>query len=353
MLCRSKTLRILRRILSRKKVINLALQGGGAHGAFTWGVLDRFLDDPRIEIEGISAASSGAMNAAIFAYGMSLGGRDAARELLERFWKSVANKVDFTVPGAPLPRQTNSHDISPWLNAYIELSRIFSPYLMNPLGINPLRDILNELIDFEHLRHRCKIKLFIASTRVRSGKIAIFRNEALSKEVLLASACVPSIHHAVNIDGEPHWDGGLSGNPAVFPLIFNCRHKDIVIVTLQPLMRPQTPTTGKAIWERMTEFAFNATFLREMRAIADLKLQAQDSAFAFGHIDRKFRRLKLHLIEGGEVMAQLSHLSRFNARLSFLQSLRAKGREYADDWLAETYQKIGTLSTFDVASQFY
>ncbi|MGQ0593921.1 MAG: patatin-like phospholipase family protein [Gammaproteobacteria bacterium] len=338
----------------RTKVINLALQGGGAHGAFTWGVLDRLLEDERIEIEGISGSSSGAMNAVMVAYGLALDGPKGARAHLARFWEAVGSRVPFNSEPHPsgLPINGSEKAALPWLQAYIALSRALSPYLVNPWNLNPLRAIIEDLVDFDWLRAQAPIKLFVASTRVQSGKMVVFQNAQLSAEVLLASACVPSLHHAIEIEGEVYWDGGFSGNPAVFPLIFECRHADVVIVMLHPLQRPVTPSTAQAIWERMTEMAFNATFLREMRAIGELKAHASKSLIAFGAIERRFRRLRCHLIEGEELMAGLTPSSRFNPRMSFLRTLRDQGRAHAERWLDETFDNLGNCTTFDIAARF-
>ncbi|MGQ0657836.1 MAG: patatin-like phospholipase family protein [Chromatiales bacterium] len=338
---------------SNEKTVNLALQGGGAHGAFTWGVLDRLLEDTRVRIEGISATSSGAMNAVMIANGLATGGRVGAREKLAAFWEMIARRSPFDPTGSGMLAMFGAPqaDPPPWMQAYIGLSRTLSPYVVNPLDINPLRDILSQIVEFDRLRDGCPIKLFVSATRVNSGKIRIFRNNELKVEVLLASACVPSLHHAVEIDGEAYWDGGFSGNPALFPLIFECRGEDIVIVMLHPLERSKVPTSAKAIWEHMTDLAFNSAFLREVQAIAHMKTHA-DRLWGFGPIERRFRRLKLHLIEGEALLGQLSHSSRFNARLSFLEHLRDQGREHASQWLEGQFSQVGSRSTLNIAEHF-
>lgn len=336
-----------------KKRINLALQGGGAHGAFTWGVLDRLLEDDRIEFEGITGTSSGAMTAAVMAYGLISGGREHARALLSRLWEAIADMVPFEPPeNSVLDLMQRPQDPNPWLQAYVDLARTFSPYFLNPTGYNPLRALLAELIDFERLRAGCPIKLFVGTTRVRSGKAEVFRNPQLSTEVLLASACVPSLHHSVEIEGEPYWDGGFSGNPPILPMILETRCKDIAVIMLHPMSRPGVPMTSKAIWERMTELAFHSTFLREMRIIGKLMTLATTSVFPFGNIERRFRKLRFHLIEEEELMAQLSHGSRFNVRRSFLTMLRNQGRAKAETWLAQTYSRIGVGSSIDFLERF-
>jgi NTE family protein len=332
--------------------MSLALQGGGAHGAFTWGVLDRLLESGQIDVEGISATSSGAMNAVVMAQGMTAGGPERAREELAKFWETVAERSPFELPTPGVFGLMGGGTEPPtWMQAYVGLSRTLSPYVMNPLDINPLRDILRERMDFDRLRADCTIKLFIAATRVSTGRIRIFRNEELSVEALLASACVPSVHHAVQIDGESYWDGGFAGNPALFPLIYECRSEDIVIVMLHPLQRDKTPTSAKAIWEHMSEIAFNTAFMREMHSIAQLKHQAEQ-LWGFGPVERRIKRLKLHLIEGEDSLSELSHLSRFNARWSFLKHLRDRGRDHASQWMEEEFPKVGSRSTLDLQTHF-
>ncbi len=342
------------RVWRRSKAINLALQGGGAHGAFTWGVLDRLLEHEGITIKSVSATSSGAMNAVMLAYGLADGGPEGARALLAQFWARVASQVPFAAPNRNAINRLEGPALepTPWFQGYLEFARVFSPYVANPAGHNLLRDIVGDLIDFDRLRRRCPVKLFIAATRVRSGKIEIFRNPALSLEALMASTCIPTLHHAVEIEGEPYWDGGFSGNPAVLPLIFECHHPDIVIVMLHPASRPDTPVTGKAISEHMTELAFNSAFLREMGILSELKVLAEKGLFPFGRIERRLRRVRFHLIEKDELLPQLSPASRFNTREPFLQLLRDQGREHAERWLEQTYREIGIRSSFDYGARF-
>lgn len=338
-------------MLQSKKPLSLALQGGGAHGAFTWGVLDRLLEIGQIDVEGISATSSGAMNAVMMAQGLTLGGPDRAREELTRFWETVAERSPFEMPAPGVFGLISGAEPPTWMQAYLGLSRSLSPYVINPFDINPLRDLLREKVDFDRLRSDCDIKLFVAATRVSTGRIRIFKNDELSVDALLASACVPSLHHAVQIDGESYWDGGFAGNPALFPLIYECRSEDIVIVMLHPLQREKTPTSAKAIWEHMSELAFNTAFMREMQSIAHLKQQAEQ-LWGFGPVERRIKRLKLHLIEGEDSLSDLSHTSRFNARWSFLTHLRDRGREHASQWLEEEFPQVGTRSTLDLETHF-
>ncbi len=318
--------------------INLALQGGGAHGAFTWGVLDRLLEEQRLRVEGISGTSAGAMNAVALAHGLVTGGREGAREALANLWGSVADQLSSLSPvGSGLARLSDRNgDLSPLMHAFIAFTRFFSPSQLNPLGVNPLRNILRSQVDFELLRKRCPLKLYIAATQVRTGQLRLFETRELTAEMVLASACLPSLHHPVEIDGEVYWDGAYSANPAVFPLAEHCRARDVVVVLLNPLSRPQIPRTSRDIYNRITELSFNATFLREMRAIASAK-QGQSFGLYFGHRStRRIRRARFYLIEATELMSELKLGSQLSIHASFLNMLKDQGRAHAGRWL-ETY----------------
>jgi NTE family protein len=319
-----------------EKVIGLALQGGGAHGAFTWGVLERLLEEERLRIEGISGASAGAMNAVLLAYGLTQGGRDQACSILTRFWKQLAEATRLS-PLQPtlLDKLTGRQGLewSPGFRATEALSQVLSPYELNPLNLNPLRDILLELVDFARLRAECPIKLFIAATQVRTGSLRVFRTEELSVEVLLASACLPRVHQAVEIDGEAYWDGGYSGNPPLFPLIWNCRTRDIVVVVLGPLHRRSVPRSASDIRSRESELMFMAAFLREIGAIAQAKQELERELFTFGRLERRLKRATLHLIEAEDLLGGLSPTSRLNTSWDFLMMLRDHGRAQAEQWV--------------------
>lgn len=220
------------------KTINLALQGGGAHGAYTWGVLDRLLEDDRIEIEGISGTSAGAMNAAVLAAGLTEGGRDKARERLAEFWHGVSEADKLSpVQRSPWDYLTGNYrvDQSPGVHFLQSLVRAFSPYQLNPWNYNPLRGLLDRVVDFEALREASPIKLFIAATNVRTGKARIFHSDDLSTDALLASACLPELFQAIEVDGEAYWDGGYVGNPSIYPLIYHCGSQDVLLVQIIPL----------------------------------------------------------------------------------------------------------------------
>jgi NTE family protein len=243
------------------KRVNLALQGGGAHGAFGWGVLDKILEDGRLGIEGLSATSAGSMNAAVYAHGWIRGGTDGAREALEKFWRGIADAGRLL---QPLP----GLDLSPLYPLVQSLTAALSPYQFNPFNFNPLRDLLAKTLDFNAI-HACdSLELFICATNVRTGQPRVFRNEQVTIDALMASACLPFLFQAVEIDGEHYWDGGYMGNPALYPLIYHTESRDVVIVHINPILRPQLPTTAADIHNRLNEITFNSSLLRELRAIA-------------------------------------------------------------------------------------
>jgi NTE family protein len=239
---------------SNLKRINLALQGGGSHGAFAWGVLDRLLEDNCIDFDGISATSVGAVNATVLAYGLAVGGRAGARHALAHIWRRVASPLQPTL----FDRLTGNQSLetSPAFVQFDIMTRLFSPYQLNPFNINPLRSILCDTVDFDAIRNaHCPIKLFLSATNVRTGKIRVFDNDEIGPDAVLASACLPFLFQAIEIDGEHYWDGGYMGNPAIFPLIYNCDSRDVVIVHINPIERPDVPKTPGEILNRITKSA--------------------------------------------------------------------------------------------------
>ena len=328
------------------KQLALALQGGGSHGAYTWGVLDRLLEDDRIEIEGISGASAGAMNAVVLAHGFMVGGREGAREALNRFWGSVSEKLGHNglaaASAVPVP--------DPTARAYLFLTRFFSPYQLNPLNVNPLRDIVSEQVDFERLRSKCRMKVFISATRVSDGALKIFPREELTLDALLASACIPSVHHSVEVDGIAYWDGGLTANPPLSVLFYKCNARDLLVVVLNPQGSEKIPSTAEAIGERLSQIGFSSTLSAELQSIALAKAEAERSRFSFGRLDRKLRRLNIHLIDSAQYMAKLAPASRYNTDAGFIGALRDEGRASADAWLKRNFRAIGTRSTFALGS---
>lgn len=325
--------------------IDLALQGGGAHGAFTWGVLDRLLEEPWLRIEGISGTSAGAMNAAVMVDGFTAGGPEAARAGLEAFWSRVSEAARFSpFQRGPLDVLTGrwTLDSSPMFITMDLVSRLFSPYDLNPGGLNPLSEILAERIDFPRLA-KAPIKLFVTATNVHTGRGRVFRNAELRPEVLLASACLPTLFQAVEIDGEPYWDGGYSGNPTLTPLVRECSASDTIIVPINPIERPGTPRSARDILNRLNEISFNATALKELRMIALLK-QVAPQGDSEGAV---WASMRIHRIRN-DGMVELGYSSKLNAEWAFLTMLRDRGRAAADEFLQAHADDLGKRSTLDL-----
>jgi NTE family protein len=335
------------------KPINLALQGGGAHGAFAWGVLDRLLEDGRIAIEAISATSAGAMNAAVLAYGFAIGGADGARAKLEEFWRetSRAGELYSPVRSFPWEKWLNGHSMeqSPSFAMFEAMTRVFSPYQLNPFDFNPLRDVLVRVIDFDRLC-RCNetTRLYISATNVRTGKIRVFHNQEMSPDAILASACLPYIFKAVEIDGEHYWDGGYMGNPAIFPLIYHSKSKDVVLIHINPIERAKLPTTSSEIFNRINEISFNSSLMREMRAIAFVTKLIDDGALD----ENTYSRMRIHAVRSDADMSALSVASKLNPDWDFLCHLRDVGRNRAAEWLGSNFDKLGVESSVDVAATY-
>lgn len=329
------------------KRINLALQGGGAHGAFAWGVLDRLLEDGRIAIDGVSATSAGAMNAAVLAYGLAEGGPEGARKALANFWRRIAHAAAFS-PLQPsiYDRLTHNHrlDWSPVFFMADMLSRLMSPYQLNPLNHNPLRRVLEASVDFERLRERTPVKLFLSATNVRTGKVKVFAGEEITADAVLASACLPFMFQAVEIEGEAYWDGGYMGNPVIYPLIYHCDSKDVLVVHINPMERRELPTTATEIMNRINEISFNSSLMREMRAIAFVTDLVDEGKVADGSL----KRMNIHQISADDVMRGLSVMSKLNADWEFLHHLMEDGREYASRWLEGCLDRVGRESTIDI-----
>ena len=334
------------------KRISLALQGGGAHGAFTWGVLDRLIEDERLTIDGISGTSAGAMNGAMVAYGYEKGGRDGARAALERFWRRISEAWLFT-PFQPswVDRLFGwgGLDYSPGYQTFDALSRFYSPYQFNLIDLNPLREILVEVCDFEHVQRGGQIKLYACATNVLSGKIKVFGPDEITPDALLASACLPQLFKAVEIKGEPYWDGGYLGNPAFYPLMHGCAAQDIVLVQVNPIRAASVPTTAREISDRVNEISFNATMMREMRAIHFVtKLIQEQRLDDTDHL----HEIRFHMIEAEQTMARLGASSKLNGDWGFLCELRDVGRERAGRWLEADFEAVGHRSTLNVDKVF-
>ncbi len=326
-------------------LVDLALQGGGAHGAFTWGVLDRLLEESWLRIDGISGTSAGAMNAAVLADGHAAGGAEGARTALETFWRRVSQAAMLsplrrTPLDVLLGRWTLDH--SPAFVAMDLASRLFSPYDLSPSGFNPLREILAEHIDFERLA-RATIKIFVTATSVRTGRGHVFRNSAITPEVLLASACLPTLFQAIEIDGEPYWDGGYSGNPTITPLVRECTSQDTILVQINPIERPGTPRSARDILNRLNEVSFNAVLLKELRMIALLRQVAEPGDCE----GARWANMRIHRV-ASEQMAALGYSSKLNAEWDFLCMLRDEGRRSAAAFLASRGEDLGRRSSFDL-----
>lgn len=327
--------------------LDLALQGGGSHGAFTWGVLDRLLEEPWLEIEAVSGTSAGAMNACVMADGLAAGGRDQARENLEAFWRRVATAAAFSpLRRGPIDVLTGrwTLDYSPLYLAMDLMARVFSPYDLNPTGGNPLSAILEESVCFERLTGG-PVQLFITATNVLTGRGRVFRNPEVTADVLLASACLPTLYQAVEIDGEPYWDGGYSGNPTMTPLVRYCSSQDIVLVQINPIRRDQLPRTAREIHNRINEVSFNATLLKELRMLALLH-----NAIKSGVADEagRWAGTRIHRIAGDDSLAGLGASSKLNAEWTFLEMLRDQGRATAQAFLDEHANDLGRTSTFEI-----
>jgi len=340
------------RAAAKTKIINLALQGGGAHGAFTWGVLDRLLDDDRIAFEGVSATSAGAMNAVVLAYGLTEGGREGAQKALANFWRRVSHAAA-TGPLQPtwLDRLTGNRSLknSPAFMIFDLMSRVLSPYQLNPLNHNPLYDVLVQSVDFDRLRSSvCPLKLYLSATNVRTGKIKVFENDVICPQRVLASACLPFMSQAVEIDGEHYWDGGYMGNPAIFPLIYDSKSRDVLIIHINPRERAELPTTASEIMNRINEISFNSSLMREMRAISFVTTLIDDSPADF----KKLKRMLVHSIAADEIMSTLGVASKLNGDWDFLTYLRDAGREHADSWLAANFDMLGRRSTVDIRKDY-
>lgn len=326
-------------------LVDLALQGGGAHGAFTWGVLDRLLEEKKLLIDGVSGTSAGAMNAVVLADGYTKNGSTGARESLERFWKSIADAASFSVlQRSPLDILLGqwSLDHSPFFIMMDIMSRLLSPYDLNPFNINPLTDVLEKLIDFDQLS-KSPIKLFITATNVSTGRGRVFRNHEITPGVLLASACLPTIFKAVNIDGEYYWDGGYSGNPTITPLVRECNSQDTILVQINPVTRPDVPRTARDILNRLNEVSFNSVLLKELRMIALLR----QLAYPGNSEGAKWAGMRIHRVTS-DIMLELGSSSKLNAEWDFFLMLRDEGRRATETFLTEHAKDLGRRSSFDL-----
>ena len=328
--------------------MGLALQGGGAHGAFTWGVLDALLEQRANPIVAVSGASAGAMNALLLVHGLLEGGTEGARATLAKFWSALGHSVPWDAWGLVTGDGSQLSAPAQWM---LRWAQSMSPAQANPMRMNPLRDLLARSVDFERLRSQTRIALHIAATHANSGRLRVFGNRELSLDAALASACLPSLHHAVEIDGEPYWDGGFSANPPVMPLLRTPGTLDVMVVMLSPWRLGDTPSSAESIRERTMEIAFNATFLGEMRLVAEATELAQHAWWP-GTFERRLKRAHWHLIDGGEHLATLPSSSKLIAHSALLQRLHDAGRARALSWLQDHGAAIGRRSTLDLIGAF-
>jgi len=329
--------------------IDLALQGGGAHGAFTWGVLDRLLEDQRLQIDGISGTSAGAMNAVVLAHGYEGGGRDGARRALRDFWKAVSNSARFS----PLQRTAIDRalgrwtlDAAPGYQLFELATSLVSPYQFNPFDINPLRDLVGAMVDFDKVRACTELKLFISATSVRTGRSRTFRREEVSLDVVMASACLPQVFRAVEVDGEAYWDGGYTGNPALFPLVEETAAHDLLIVQINPMERKELPRTSAEIMNRLNEITFNASLISEINTLLLLKDLVTSQHVG---LDR-YASMCLHHISAERQLSSLDVSSKLNVEWDFLEYLHRIGRETAANWLEQHFNSLRKCSTLDAAA---
>lgn len=342
----------------KKKSINLALQGGGSHGAFTWGVLDALLEDGRVDFEGVSATSAGAMNAAALAYGKTKGDAQTAREILENFWRETSRA------GAIFsPIKNTSYDMGSMLNPWAkewgftnfsffeELGRSISPYQFNPLNFNLLKNVLEKTINFDHV-HACDcMKLFITTTDVQSGLPKIFENEEVTLEVLLASAALPTLFQAVEIKGRYYWDGGYLGNPSLWPLFYHAQSRDILLVHVNPIKREEVPMDAQSIDNRLNEITFNSALLKELRAIDFVQKLLHQDMLKEQHKDH-YKDVLLHAIRADDVMRDLSATSKFDTDWHFLTELRDIGRKEAKTWLKKHFKDLNKRASVDITKDY-
>lgn len=326
--------RAARRKTARRR-LSLALQGGGAHGAFTWGVLDRLLEEDRLEVDGLSGASAGALNAAALASGWLEGGAEGARVSLERLWRRVSGLGEFSPAAAATP-------------ALDMMTRLFSPYQLNPLDVNPLRRLLDEVIDFASLQLAQTPRLFVSATELKQGRAALFENPDMTVDVLLASACLPHLYRAVAIDDGHYWDGGFMANPTIFPLVFHCESRDVMIIQIDSMTTDEVPRSVRQINNRRSQIMFNAPLMRELEALDYMGRMAGSGRQRGGDMAARVRGLNLHLLDGGAAMQALDVTSKQRADWHFFQKLKAIGRDAAAAWLERHGDALGERSSLDL-----
>jgi NTE family protein len=334
-----------------RKLMDLALQGGGSHGALTWGVLDRLLEDDRVKINAVSGTSAGAMNAVVLADGLRNDDPAEARQALHDFWKAVSDGARFS----PIQRSlwdrlmgNYSLENSPMFHFFDQLSRVLAPHQFNPFDINPLRDLLAATIDFDRVNSCPSLKVFVTATNVRTGRGRVFRKGELSIDTVMASACLPFMYKPVEIEGEAYWDGGYIGNPALYPLVDDPSCRDIVIVQINPMRRDELPGSAREIMNRVNEITFNAALIKELRAIHLLHQFIE----AEGLESERYRDVRLHIIHTADEVQHLEASSKLNAEWAYLTYLFERGRGWAEAWLNDHFDDLGERSTIDLDDLF-
>ena len=339
---------------STTKRINLALQGGGAHGAFTWGVLDQLLGDERIAIEGISGTSAGAVNAVMLADGLCRGGREEAQKRLADFWRSASSTGNLPALQRTVMERLLSFTplegtpIQAWVDA---VSRYFSPYDVNPLNINPLKDLIERFVDFDVLRADTSLQLFISATNVQTGHVRIFPRDKITADAVMASACLPLLFRAVEIDGVPYWDGGYLGNPVIFPFFRTTATEDVLVVQINPLVRQSTPTSSSEIMNRINEITFNSSLLAEYRAIDFVARLIDQGRLPRGIGPGEYRRINVHRIVLDRFGTHLDTFSRLSTDYDFFDMLHISGKRAARRFLDEHFDDIGIRTTVDLHAE--
>lgn len=331
----------------KKRKLNLALQGGGAHGAFTWGVLDRLLEEKDLEIVGVSGTSAGAVNGACLIYGLTQGGNEAARDVLSEFWRKNSESHQYSLLQPTILDKMLSNgniDFNPFFWFFSMISKSLSPYQWNPLMKNPLKDLLLDVIDFDAIQKERKHKLFLTATNIRTSKVKIFHNPEITADAVCASACLPHVFRAVEIDGEFYWDGGYIGNPAMFPLFEQTQCTDLMLIQIDSIDYNKVPTQMSEIVDRATDISFNSSLMREMRAISFVT-KIIEKGF---DDDGRLIKTNIHYISTGDLMNHYSGSSKANVDWDWLSFLRENGRTKAEAWIREHYEKIGKRSSCDI-----
>ena len=338
---------------AKQKTLNLALQGGGSHGAFTWGVIDRLLEDGRIRFDGLCGTSAGAMNAVVCAFGFMRDGSAGARAALHDFWKKVsaAGQLYSPIRSNPFGALFDNAIRTASYAMFDSLTRTLSPYQLNPTNFNPLRTVLEDVVDFAQFRTCKHMRVFVCATNVRTGKPKVFHNHEVTADAVLASACLPYLFQAVEIEGEHYWDGGYVGNPAIFPLIYETDALDIMIVHINPLNVKDVPRTAPEILDRVNEISFNSSLVREMRAIAFVQKLVADG-WLKEQYKAQLRNLRMHALRSDEDLAQMGIESKLDPTWDHLTGLRDMGRARAAQWLEGNYEALGKRSTIDIRADY-